>query len=355
MQSLLRALPESECAYLTLARPTVLDWDCESGDGTEEIRRAFPGVRLCGVGLTAGAVERASATHRGIEFLRLSERGIPRDFDVIIAAGRVQREHLTPEIVSNQLKRCRMLYAVLVPAIASRLRATHESPFPAQLGNFKQICAAAAPRDSVLLIYASPEYAASRHHWESVAAERRKWSAYYQNLDQEEPAELVEFDEELRAYVERLLPNGGRILEAGCGSGWQSLALARSGRFEANLLDFSPAALEASRRTFERAGIHAAFTLEDVFAEGKREFDLVFNAGVIEHYPFDRQVELLRGMASRSRKYVVCLAPNRHCYWYWISRVRNAAAANWPFGKESPLIDFRAVFEAAGLGNGCAT
>ena len=55
------------------------------------------------------------------------------------------------------------------------------------------------------------------------------------------------------------------------------------------------------------------------------------------------------GMASRSRRYVVVLAPNRDCYWYWVSRVRNAAAGNWPFGKESPAIDFRGVFESAGL------
>ncbi len=35
--------------------------------------------------------------------------------------------------------------------------------------------------------------------------------------------------------------------EAGCGAGWQSLALARASRFELDLLDFSPAALETAR------------------------------------------------------------------------------------------------------------
>ena len=35
------------------------------------------------------------------------------------------------------------------------------------------------------------------------------------------------------------------------------------------------------------------------------EYDLVFNAGVLEHYTHDDQVAFLRGMASRSRRYVL--------------------------------------------------
>ena len=33
---------------------------------------------------------------------------------------------------------------------------------------------------------------------------------------------MERFGEEFRAYVEQLLPEGGRVLEAGCGAGWQS-------------------------------------------------------------------------------------------------------------------------------------
>jgi GT2 family glycosyltransferase/glycosyltransferase involved in cell wall biosynthesis/SAM-dependent methyltransferase len=184
---------------------------------------------------------------------------------------------------------------------------------------------------------------------ETIAREQLKWTTYYESLAMDAQPEVVQFGEEFLAYCERLLPNGGAILEAGCGAGWQSLALARSGRYRVDLLDFSEAALDAAKRVFDAAGVQARFLAGDAFETGEPEYDLVFNAGVIEHYTFDEQRKLLMGMASRSRRYVVALAPNRDCYWYWVSRVRNAAAGNWPFGKESPSIDFRGVFESAGL------
>ncbi|HEV1284001.1 MAG TPA: glycosyltransferase [Bryobacteraceae bacterium] len=184
---------------------------------------------------------------------------------------------------------------------------------------------------------------------EAMARERRKWTTYYETLALDPQPEVVQFGEEFREYCERLLPDGGAILEAGCGAGWQSLALARSGRFRVDLLDFSEAALDAARRVFDAAGVQARFLTGDATETGEPEYDLVFNAGVIEHYTFEEQRKLLMGMASRSRRYVVVLAPNRDCYWYWVSRVRNAAAGNWPFGKESPSIDFKGIFESAGL------
>src|SRR5581483_2748954 len=87
----------------------------------------------------------------------------------------------------------------------------------------------------------------------------------------------------------------------------------------------------------------------DAFDKGQPEYDLVFNSGVIEHYSLEDQARLLAAMGTRSRRFVAALAPNRDCYWYWISRLRHTARGNWPFGKESPVADFRGSFEAAGL------
>ena len=184
---------------------------------------------------------------------------------------------------------------------------------------------------------------------DAIEAEKRKWTAYYASINSSPPLEALEFGKQFAQFIQGILPGGGRILEAGCGAGWQSLALAQSGRFQVDLLDFSSAALDAARSVFKEAGLPARFILGDAFRPGEPEYDLVFNSGVIEHYHFDQQVRLLRGMASRSRRHVVVLAPNRHCYWYWISRIHNAAAGNWPFGAEYPIIDFRQCFEAAGL------
>src|SRR5260370_30979817 len=130
-------------------------------------------------------------------------------------------------------------------------------------------------------------------------AEKEKWNAYYASLGAPEEDEITRrFNTEFCTYIDDLLPAGGRILEAGCGGGWQSLALARSGRFQSTLLDFSPAALSYAACVFAHAGLHTDCVAADLITLGVPGYDLVFNAGVLEHYPLEEQAALLRGMAS---------------------------------------------------------
>jgi len=180
--------------------------------------------------------------------------------------------------------------------------------------------------------------------------ERKKWDDYYASL----PAMRIDdamraFGQDLAARIAELLPSHGSVLEAGCGGGWQSLILAQTHNIRVALMDFSSEALEYARRAFAGENVAAEFVCQDVFVPGTPEFDLVFNAGVLEHYDFDRQVAFLRGMASRSRRYVLALVPNRECYWYWMWRMRRSARGEWPFGLEMPMNDLSAAFEAAGL------
>lgn len=176
--------------------------------------------------------------------------------------------------------------------------------------------------------------------------ERGKWDAYFQALPAPEEDELTRrLNAEFVEAVSNLLPPGSRTLEAGCGAGWQSLALARTGRFQTSLLDFSPRALEYSKRVFEGEKPAAEFLLGDIFAPGEPAYDLVFNAGVLEQYDFEEQAALLGAMAARSRRYVMALVPNPQCYWDGMGR----AAAGAPCDRENPPADLSAVFEAAGL------
>jgi glycosyltransferase involved in cell wall biosynthesis/SAM-dependent methyltransferase len=186
----------------------------------------------------------------------------------------------------------------------------------------------------------------SAHH----DSERTKWNDYYASIAiEEEDPDARQLGEELVACVSELLPPGSRVLEAGCGAGWQALAFARSGRFRVGLLDFSEHALAHARALFAREDVSGDFVEADAFAPGPPEFDLVFNAGVLEHYTFDEQVALLRGMASRSRRYVLTLVPNRLCQWYWLWRVQKSSRGEWPYGKEVPRANLCSVFDAAGL------
>jgi len=183
-----------------------------------------------------------------------------------------------------------------------------------------------------------------------VLREREKWDREYASLElTEEGPGLQAFNREFLRLVSELLPAGGRVLEAGCGAGWQSLALARTGRYDVHLMDVSREALNYARRIFEREGFRPALIQDDATATGKPEFDLVFNAGVLEHYTPAQQVLLLKGMKSRSRRFVLTLIPNRECYWYWLWRIAATSEGRWTFGKEVPVGDLAEAFEAAGL------
>jgi glycosyltransferase involved in cell wall biosynthesis len=191
----------------------------------------------------------------------------------------------------------------------------------------------------------------ARHTGGSVIeAEMAKWDLFYAGLEEltETPA-LEAFHVEFTAAVAELMPPESAILEAGCGAAFQSLALAREGRYQVSIMDFSTQALASARRRFDEAGLGVDAQLGNVFVAGEPRFDLVFNAGVLEHYTLDQQADFLRGMASRSRRYVLTLTPNRHCYWYWIWRIRGGKTGDWPFGKECPQGDLATAFRRAGL------
>ena len=180
--------------------------------------------------------------------------------------------------------------------------------------------------------------------------EKDKWDRIYasQEIIDEKEA-LLSFNQEFKNTILQLLPDGGKTIEIGCGAGWQSLALARTGKFDITLLDFSQEALNYSRRLFEREGLCANFILQDAFEQGKPDYDLVFNAGVLEHYSYENQIRLLKSMASRSRRYVLVLVPNTDCYWYWIWRINTAQKSEWLYGKEVPQKDMSTIFKETAL------
>ncbi len=180
--------------------------------------------------------------------------------------------------------------------------------------------------------------------------EQAKWEQFYTSFpEHEEFAASNRFYEQLVETITKLLPAGARILEAGCGAGGQSLALAKRGEYQVTLMDFSKAALAVARQNFEKEGLNAIFLLEDIFHAGKPEYDLVFNSGVLEHYSFPEQVEMVRAMASRCKRYVMVLVPNQRCYWYWPARIQSKLASGWDFGDEIPLLDLSGIFHEAGI------
>jgi len=362
MQRIVAALESPELAFLRTPGLTVLDWGCAFGEGVAVLGGMFPESRVTGLDFSGRAVAEARRRYPEYEFILSEEGQIPSTFDVVVVSNCLEHFEQPIQVMSGQLARCRELYIALVPYNEYPLSKYHraqfrEESFPERIAGLLRLYARRISVDptfwsgeQLLVVYASEEYIRRRSAADRAARERQKWDDYYRTLPFAEPsAAQVQFNAELVSRVTELLPEGGRVLEAGCGAGYQSLALARTGKYRVTLMDASREALRYARRLFEREGATAEFVEGDVLTPGAPEFDLVFNAGVLEHYTLQGQVAFLRGMASRSTKYVLVLVPNRLCYWYWLWRVSKAAEGEWPFGREVPALDLRGVFEAAGV------
>lgn len=181
--------------------------------------------------------------------------------------------------------------------------------------------------------------------------EQQKWESYYAQISVEDVLrDGGEVYDEVAKAMAGLVPPGGDVLEAACGSGRHSVELARHATCNLHLLDFSPSAIDCARRVFAFRGVDARFVVGDAFASGDGEsFDLVFNSGVLEHYSQPRQIDFLAAMAARSRRYVLVMVPNRQCHWYWIWRTQQASAGRWAFGLEKAAGSYRQQVEQAGL------
>lgn len=110
-----------------------------------------------------------------------------------------------------------------------------------------------------------------------------------------------------------VLRQGQRILDAGCGTGALTIAVAdaleRKG-FKATALDafdLTPAMLEhlrsnANRKSLERLQLAQANVLDlGKLPEGWADYDLIVSASMLEYVPRDRFVDALRGLRDKLR------------------------------------------------------
>jgi GT2 family glycosyltransferase/2-polyprenyl-3-methyl-5-hydroxy-6-metoxy-1,4-benzoquinol methylase/glycosyltransferase involved in cell wall biosynthesis len=359
MSQLLSHLPEPEWSFLGAGGVQIADWGCGRGAGTAVLSQRLPACAVVGLGFSRELVDEARKRYPSLTFALLEPEGAPAVFDVVICCDCLQHFPDPLALLALQIRCARSLYIALVPYEEPGNVPTGCQPpqgFPEAIEGFRKLDsrlilgnAGSAPTHQ-LLIYGSPGYLAGRVLRATSHSEKAKWERHFGSVNVEEEDEATRrFNDELADSIAELLPEGGRVLDAGCGGGWQTLALAGLGKFEIAAMDFSATALASVERLLARHGLRAHVFYGDLFEPGTPEFDLVFNVGVAEHYAFDDQVALLRGMASRSRRYVLVLVPNPACYWYWLWRIQSAAKGAWPWGKEVPLLNMASAFEAAGI------
>lgn len=112
---------------------------------------------------------------------------------------------------------------------------------------------------------------------------------------------------------------GKKMIELGCGSGRNSLRLAKKGA-DVALLDLSQQVLDKAHGTFDREGVSAQFIQGNIFdiPVADNTFPVVWNAGVIEHWVGDEQVECIREMLRICTMdgIVVTLNPNKRSFFH---------------------------------------
>lgn len=170
------------------------------------------------------------------------------------------------------------------------------------------------------------------------------WSTHYNNISNLNLDRLLEKPDEWQILLaEKLqqLTGSGHILEAGCGFGVTSLLIEKGA--QRTLLDLEPKAIETARQLFSRVGQHAEFETGDLFAMNfpDNAFDVVFNAGVLEHFDTTGRREALREMARVTRPGgIVCVAiPNHFSVPYRFAYEYRKARGKWPYPDEEKIFD----------------
>lgn len=146
---------------------------------------------------------------------------------------------------------------------------------------------------------------------------------------------------------------GKRIIEVGSGSGKISLRLAREGA-TVSLLDFSDIALNLSRKQFEDEGLTAEYINADLLGDGNifsEKYDLVWNAGVLEHF-VDKDLEVaLRHMinAVADDGLLLTFNPNARCLPYVLGKWFLEKTNGWQYGQEIPVVTLNNAFRSIGV------
>ncbi len=173
------------------------------------------------------------------------------------------------------------------------------------------------------------------------------WGTHYDGMGQIDPLRLIERPDEWQLQLAdklRHLAGAGHVLEAGCGFGVTSLLLGSD--MNRTLLDIEPKAIEVCKQIFLAAGQSAEFRVADLFSTGLPDscFDLVFNAGVLEHFDIDGRREALREMARVTKSGgVICVAiPNHYSVPYRFAYEYRKAHGIWPYPDEERVFDLSA-------------
>lgn len=172
---------------------------------------------------------------------------------------------------------------------------------------------------------------ADSNRWDSIWArggkEKNDWDYLSEVIYQVLKREIGDF-------------KGKDIIETGSGSGRISLKLAKLlGRVA--LLDYSLIALNISGNMFSHNKLEGSFIQGDILNMPIKDssYDVAWNAGVMEHYPYGQQSKILRNLVRISKKdgLIITLNPYSRSIVYNLGKKLLIMLNRWIFGKEYPI------------------
>ena len=184
------------------------------------------------------------------------------------------------------------------------------------------------------------------------ALNQEGWSEHY-NMDSLNSVVNSVESNSVSVWSEELtkICSGGATLEIGCGTGISSLWLAKNGR-KVTALDYTESSVQLVKAAAEKLSLNNVdvilcdATKELPFKE--KEFDYIFQAGLLEHFETDEQIRLLRNWA-RYGKYMISMIPNASSIPYRVGKQLMENEGTWEYGLEIPKHSFKEEFSRAGI------
>ena len=339
MQCLVQNLPEPEKRYLSSRDAEVLDWGCAFGDGVAVLAQSFPRCRLTGLDFAETAIQEARRSFPGQEFIHADGGRLNREFDVIMTSNCLEHFENPLEVVESHLRWCRDFYVALVPYREAPLIDCHRAQFrdecfPEQFRGFARVAALPVDVDQnywtgqqLLVVYGSPAYCQLRARLTKEVADTRLCVGRATGLPAAERETVIHsLGSELAEQLREALPASASILAIGAQHEWSQLARPLVASYPAT-------------KVVERVNV------ADQFGQSMAApvYDLTLMTGLLDDLSFDEAVESLRTLAEHTRKYVLVLTRNVHCYWSNLERLearfqgQAASATTQPFDLEKAV------------------
>ena len=149
----------------------------------------------------------------------------------------------------------------------------------------------------------------------------------------------------------RITQRGDSVLEIGSGTGETSLCLALHGR-NCTSLDFSAPCLELTRQAAKVLNCQVETVLADASMPlpfENKMFDVVFQAGLLEHFERADRIHLLRNWSIAGSKKMVSIIPNAGSLAYRVGKALMEKDGSWSYGMELPQYTLYQEFLEAGF------